>query len=459
MKARNSITGCALGMLLLSSCGVNEDLYDPAKVEERLKAEYKTNFVEKFGEFDSNYSWDATSAYPKYASTRADDSYFTYGTNDEGYYEVEAVTLEYLQAELVEGQNNRSKGKKFLMTVPDNAFTIVPIYQGSGLSFDFHVVIGNQDIEMWTKGGDGLQKKGGTTQGGGNPGYNKPWGGSSEQSGSSTDEWTNVGTGTTIRATAVRGIKYTFDATAYVGETMYFYLDITKGDNNHARTGTKQSSLKQMMVALAECPVPTNLEEGTEAMIIGCEDGDLSGSDWDMNDIVFLVYGNPDIPQPIEIINNEVKETTTKRYMIEDLGSTDDFDFNDVVVDVTQTRIKTLTITNGVITGTSYGDPVQKAVIRHLGGTLPFTLTIGGTQLDEMQGKMNANPDTEFTVTGWIPESNNISMKVNNGTSGDVNIGFPADGEVPMVIAVDEDVNWMEERVAITKEWFESIKK
>lgn len=459
MKARILITGCALGMLLLSSCGVNEDLYDPAKVEERLKAEYKTNFVEKFGEFDSNYSWDATSAYPKYASTRADDSYFTYSTNDEGYYEVEAATLEYLQSNLVEGKNNRDKGEKFLMTVPNNAFTIVPIYQGSGLSFEFHVVIGNQDITMWTKGGEGLQKKGGTTQGGGNHGSG--WWGGSGQSGSSSDTWTNVGTGTTIGATAVRGIKYTFDATAHVGEAMYFYLKITRGDNSHAKTGTNQSSLEQMIVALTECPVPANLDEGTKAMIIGCEDGDLSGSDWDMNDIVFLVYGNPDIPKPIEIINNEVTESTTKRYMIEDLGSTDDFDFNDVVVDVTQTRIKTLTIENGKIdeNKTTYSDPVQKAVIRHLGGTLPFTLTIGGTQLDEMQGKLNVNPNTEFTVTGWNPESNNISMKVNNGTSGNVNIDFPADGEVPMIIAVDEDVDWMDERVAITKEWFESIKK
>ena len=32
-------------------------------------------------------------------------------------------------------------------------------------------------------------------------------------------------------------------------------------------------------------------------------------------------------------------------------------------------------------------------------------------------------------------------------------------GEIPMIIAVDPDVQWMEERESITEAWFNSIRK
>lgn len=208
-----------------------------------------------------------------------------------------------------------------------------------------------------------------------------------------------------------------------------------------------------------DCPRPSNIDEGKEVRIIGCEDANLD-TDWDMDEVVFLMYGDPKIPDKIEITNDEIKESVSKRYMIEDLGSTDDFDFNDVVVDVTEERTLRIKKANGVITETTVISREQKATIRHLGGLLPFTLTIGNTSLPEMQGAMDVNPDEEYKIQGWIPEQNNISVTV-KGTENDGihTVNFPANGEIPMIIAVDPTVNWMEERVAITKEWFDGLKK
>ena len=69
------------------------------------------------------------------------------------------------------------------------------------------------------------------------------------------------------------------------------------------------------------------------------------------NDYCDLIYVVSDNPAPI-----------AKRYLIEDLGAKDDFDFNDIVVDVIQDDAGK-----------------QKAIIRAMGGTIDFTLKIGNT--------------------------------------------------------------------------------
>lgn len=429
--------------LTFIGCMSDEDLYDPVKAEARLKAEYAKKFVEKYGEITPDYSWDATSMKPKYASTRA--------VADEEWYEVEKGTLEWLDTNLPSSENNQAKGKPFVLTVPNNKFTIVPIYQGTGgLKFTFHMVIGSgvnetdipvwtksQDIQVWKKVNIGTKKK---------PIWEEKWVDLKDHD-------------VTEGAEKVRAKEYTFDFSNRAGEVMYFYLNIDEGNAQYATTGTKQSSLDNRMLALDDCPRPSNIDKDKEVRIIGCEDANLE-TDWDMNEVVFLMYGDPKIPDKIEITNNEIKESVTKRYMIEDLGSTDDFDFNDVVVDVTEERTLRITKENGVITDTESVKTEQKAIIRHLGGTLPFTLTIGNTSLPEMEGAMDVNPDAEYTIQGWEPDKNNISVTVKGAQNGEIHtVGFPENGEIPMIIAVDPTVNWMEERVSITKEWFDGLKK
>ncbi len=276
----------------------------------------------------------------------------------------------------------------------------------------------------------------------------------------------------TIGKYAVQAKKYTFDFSNRAGETMHFYLHITKGINNsknsqaYANTGTRQSSLNGMMLALTDCPRPNNIDEKNEVMIVACEDANLKNSDWDMNDVVFLVSGYPKIPQPVEIINEEIKEVTSTRYMIEDLGSTDDFDFNDIVLDVTQEVTTKITTENGEITDTKEVSKSQKATLRHLGGTIPFSLWIGGTQLFNNEpgqmGKTFADGEREFILANkeWDPKTNNIRVTVRDLNNKEVvhEYRFPENGAAPMIIAVPLETEWMPERTSITSEWFNNIK-
>lgn len=146
----------------------------------------------------------------------------------------------------------------------------------------------------------------------------------------------------------------------------------------------------------------------------------------------------------------------TKRYFVEDLGSKDDFDFNDIVFDVSQDAAGK-----------------QKCIIRAMGGTLDFTLNIGQTSWTKsvdgvnkgyvVETMYNTQPTpewdknlAEFDVTGWDPQNNNISVSVKTNVSGNViiQIPFPKTGEVPMIVAVKEFVNWQLERDPLPQNWW-----
>ena len=153
----------------------------------------------------------------------------------------------------------------------------------------------------------------------------------------------------------------------------------------------------------------------------------------------------------------------TKRYMIEDLGTTDDYDFNDIVVDLTDDF---------------KGN--QTAIIRAMGGTLDFTLNVDGkpvwtksvdgpklTPAINVSDMVNtASNNTNFTkviaqfpVSGWIPSANNISVTVtykdaSSETGSTIyTIPFPEVGKVPMMFATDPIVNWMYERDNFPEWW------
>ena len=157
--------------------------------------------------------------------------------------------------------------------------------------------------------------------------------------------------------------------------------------------------------------------------------------------------------------------------MVEDLGATDDFDFNDIVIDVYQNfnEKHKVTFENGarksdVITETVKSD--QVAVIRAMGGTLDFTLKIGdntwgksgnGFDVTKMLNTQSIDKNAElakFPVTGWDPEKNNVEVEVKDAKNNGVyTIAFPKKGEAPMIIAVDESQVWMTERNSVPKAW------
>ncbi len=470
MKTNVKTVMMALVTTTMVACSNNQDVFDGGAIEKTAKQSYAENFAKKYPNVDMNQNWDFSSKTPyfsfsnnngNHAGTRAAVSYdFTEGAKQE----VDLSTVEWMKDNLKEGKPNRSLGKAFYMTVPSTEFTIQPIFQGeAGAVWDLHVVVNGVDILLWTKSQDiELQTE-----------VKSEWH-------SVVDEQAAEGgweaQRNTLKATAVRSVPYTFKNLP-VGADMYFYLDITTSGSGgwdwwdevkqeyHPwkmyymnNVGDHMTSVDQMMLALQGFEKPSNVPAGYEYMLIGCEDANLADSDWDMNDVVFLVYGK-NVPKPIEITEGTtVYDSRTVRYMVEDLGSTDDFDFNDIVIDVTENKAKTPVYTNGVLTSWNEGETTQKAVIRHLGGTLPFLLTIGDKQLPEMGGQstFQTSPNTEFDVTGWNINSHNISVQVQQKDNQGVynNVKFPRAGEAPMIIAVDPSQNWMPERQSVPESWF-----
>ena len=470
MKTNVKTVMMALVTTTMVACSNNQDVFDGGAIEKTAKQSYAENFAKKYPNVDMNQNWDFSSKTPyfsfsnnngNHAGTRAAVSYdFTEGAKQE----VDLSTVEWMKDNLKEGKPNRSLGKAFYMTVPSTEFTIQPIFQGeAGAVWDLHVVVNGVDILLWTKSQDiELQTE-----------VKSEWH-------SVVDEQAAEGgweaQRNTLKATAVRSVPYTFKNLP-VGADMYFYLDITTSGSGgwdwwdevkqeyHPwkmyymnNVGDHMTSVDQMMLALQGFEKPSNVPAGYEYMLIGCEDANLADSDWDMNDVVFLVYGK-NVPKPIEITEGTtVYDSRTVRYMVEDLGSTDDFDFNDIVIDVTENKAKTPVYTNGVLTSWNEGETTQKAVIRHLGGTLPFLLTIGDKQLPEMGGQstFQTSPNTEFDVTGWNINSHNISVQVQQKDNQGVynNVKFPRACEAPMIIAVDPSQNWMPERQSVPESWF-----
>ncbi len=433
-----TIKSFALALSVIASAGVvtscsNDDYkYDEEYAQKVAEAEFKANFEKAIGKIAPNQEWDFSSGSEFYLAgneTRATRAGENYGpTISTDYYQVDNNTLAWLKEKLPESTNNKKLGSPFVMKAPSNKFSIIPIYQGqAGMVWDLHMVVGTgedaQDIKVWSKS-ENMQ----TSSDG------KNW------KKLSTSEYTN-------KSAYVRAKEYSFEGIP-TGESIYFYLEITTGSNGWATKGTKQSSLSGMMLAL-DCPRPINIDEKKEVMVIGCEDANLSGSDWDMNDIVFLVVGDPEVPKPDVIEDDKVIEKNEKRYMIEDLGVTDDFDFNDVVVDVKAERTVTYHIVNGELKSTEYGDWSQKATIKHVGGNIPFTLTIGNTVIkDHAPGY--ADLEEEHEITGWDPEKNNISVSVRSLTNNTIyNIDFPKAGAAPLIIATNTKRAWMGEREKI----------
>ena len=256
--------------------------------------------------------------------------------------------------------------------------------------------------------------------------------------------------------------------------------------------------------------------EEYNTMFLGCETGNKEHThngraDFDYNDLMFLMIGRtPDIYYD-EILQ---KVTIKKRYMIEDLYGFD-YDFNDIVVDATDesTRYYIIDETDGekkeqtgnvLNDGTIYPVLNQKATVKWLCGTLPFQIKIGSYTFGQVTDPTNTvedvveqlnraatvfggnvtplgsgtgfAPEVTKTITGWNPDENNITAfiwtKAADGSAPDPSASstysqdglwtgsegiwvstFPAEGDVPYIIAVDQNVDWMGELTHIPTTW------
>lgn len=142
---------------------------------------------------------------------------------------------------------------------------------------------------------------------------------------------------------------------------------------------------------------------------LGFEDG---GGDEDLNDIVFWVQGQYKTPEPPITVPDPdpLPEPQSESWIIacEDLGNTDDIDFNDVVFSVSHTA----------------GETTAKVTPLAAGGVLPSNIYYGGSNLGEIHNLINgAQPN----ANGQYPMLNTSSK----GTPGSaITITVPADYSV-----------------------------
>lgn len=471
----------AILMVVMTMVSCQKEMYDEALIEankaaaEKAKQEknisdYEDNFVKTYGEVDPDQSWDFSSedvyfnipsGKAQTRGTRVGESYTM--SKSENYYEVEKATLNKMNSVFKEGIDNRNLGTPFAMTVPGNDFTIMPIFMGqSGGDFDLYMhVDGIGEILVWRKWEDMQAKFAG--QNGWKNLYKE------EQHGIWPLVWTvresTTGGKNTVDATAIQSKYITFSGLPE-GANMYFYLKITSsasGYNNKGEAlGSVNNYMREYKFSTTELPSELPGVDEPEVKIIGCEDASTNRTDNDFNDVVFMIYGEPYVPSSFEV--TDLEKIVKKRYMIEDLGSTDDTDFNDIVVDVVSTySYKQTTSSEGHVT---YSDEELKgrvAEIKALGGTLDLELNIGGsvwrksTNFNASEMINTQSPDYSKTLDSfvvpndWNPSSNDIKVTVykkdgSNQVSAQIN--FPLTGEIPMIIATDATEEWSLERVS-----------
>ncbi len=452
----------------LASC--SKGFTAPASYEEVQKESYKTSFESKYGPIAANQTWDF-STYETRLSTRSGNTIsteimengidfgdvsnivltdVTFNGHPEWDYVVISGGVEKnadlfsAMTTVLPEKKNAWAGKPAVLVAPASSFYIYPIFSGGNLRYDLKVKVGDNDpVIVFQKDYKNFQTINGMKKANG--------------------EIVNM-----------KGIKIE----APVGTPVEIYLDnIIEPNGNKKNYVAGTTNSKAVYVNIPEEIMPklegVELKENAVVKYIGIEDV-ISGGDEDYNDLVLAVVGNPDVPQEKIITNDqyEVKTCRAKRYMIEDLGAIGDFDFNDVVVDVEENATITHKVTyeNGVKKSDEIISRVYeptKAVVRAMGGTIDFELTIGSTSWTKSGAGFNAgtmyntqgniNYDevlAEFEVTDWDPVANNVSIKV-NGKDGEVyTISFPKAGTAPMIIAVDPTQEWMPERESVPSTWF-----
>lgn len=468
IKSLLLIGSMAVFGMAMTSCSKEENLFDSDAAQAKRMDTYKANFEKKYGKIDPNQSWDFSTMQRYGVPTGFDASVRTRGiasesviTRSSGTMEIEESIIDWMDLNMMPGNNNSSMGKGFSLTIPHNSFTIVPIFQGNAsLYWQLFMSVEGQDedILIWSKGEDlSYTLKDNPTDA----------------------DWIKCGIGqkegVSKDAKAVKAPTFTFDLPA--GKKMFFYLATWKSKSacQSGKQPTILTSLDQQMLALESAPIPANVPAGNTVTIIGCEDQAITGGDHDYEDLVFLMYGNPVPPISYEVDKDIV---LGKRYMIEDLGGDDDFDFNDIVIDVQKiyTEVYYYQQYAGeapIPCGTDVIGYKEQAVLRAAGGTKDFTITIGSTSWSKSD---KFSDFTEMLNTGWegapmnykaelaiIPlkdgdwdaENNNISVSIKDSNSPIKSIHFPTEGTAPMMIAEDPTAftKWMKERVSIPGKW------
>lgn len=477
---------------LMASCAKSSDLFDQGAVDaqkkadalaevEQLKLTYAENFVKTYGEIDPNQSWDFTSGAKLGTITRVNDASsqgatqiqtqlvngldFNRSSNTPNQWYPNSLynTLRNL---LKDGEKHQ--GAPVSLTAPTSDFYIFPVTAQGQWTHDLKVKVGDQDpVTLYSK--DWTD-------------YSKPY-------------YNGMLYNNNSKRVNMKGIHIH----APIGTPIDVYLDNVKfGNTSKPSVGTFNGQAIYVNTPKTMTINPGfDMKKNAVLKCIGIEDIKLDSTDpkadRDYNDVVLVVVGNPDVPGEIPITETEytVPCNVCKRYLIEDLGTADDFDFNDIVVEVSQNITQIwkkklagdIEISNEYVR-TEYG--AQEAIVRAMGGTLDFTITIGetswtkstgvpfdpsltsfniGTMYNTQSGFDHSKVLAKFPVSGWIPDDNNISVEVVKDVETSVKndhvaytIPFPKTGEVPMIVAVDptDEYIWMIERIGVPQKWIKN---
>ena len=138
-------------------------------------------------------------------------------------------------------------------------------------------------------------------------------------------------------------------------------------------------------------------------MVMGFEDD----VDKDENDMLFLI--SAPVEPPVELTT---EEEITWIVACEDLGGTYDYDFNDLVFEVTLHTTTTETSTSG---GSSAGSSVSfssEVLFRPLaaGGTLPAKVYLGETEIGEIHALLGGSGTSTSTPINVGPKGSSVSL-------------------------------------------------
>lgn len=500
------LCGTLLGLTAVSCADKNFD-WEDAK-SQNPEYVFRSNFESLVGPIDPNQSWDFSTA-GRNAATRAITSgNVTSGTNEMTF---SADFRGKIADVLPEGRDNSDNGNPYVLYA-EGGFDIYPIYHGKCMQWDLYV----NDVKV----------------------------GSYADIMSKMDESTVYGEGKT---TELKTSGWHIDAP--YGEPIFIKLVVTKSNTGNASEGSYANN-GDVITSVYTTPVAYNERwvggflnpryeydylyngslvldfdgdaaknkeltkpEGVE-MVIMFEDAKTKRCDADFNDFVLAISGKIS-PKEVDPDGNKIplEHKVSKRYMVEDLGSTakTDIDFNDLVIDLIEIQPgKCEQDENGdpkPDTWVADGDKTQTAQIRAMGGTLDFLFMLtredGGVTKYKPIYKKSANvsdvkemkytyPDdiargyenlivgAPFTITGWNPATNNVAFYVsreeidinvdgteittidqdNTSASGNLYSSFatapykfPNPGDVPYIIAFDPTKNWRQERQKICSHW------
>lgn len=400
---KNAFFGMAMLMASVAfvSCS-KTDVFEENKqyVAEQEKSEYRTNFVKMYGDVPATQSWDFCTTPSYEATTRAGES-LTWGYLNP----LTPFILRFIDNDLagVKSAINSAEVKTFN---PYLAVDLYPAYSkvasnNNATYYKFAVCYNGNKQNLFE---EGVTLKNG---------------------------WSTLG----------RLGKSVNSKSLTTASNVYWSLFPTKG----TLIGELISGEKVINGTVEDYKIDSYKEFTVNGRTYW---GFRLGPNGSYSDFICMV-NNVDPVRPIQ-----------KRYLIEDLGSKKDFDFNDIVVDVYQ-----------AINGS------QKAIIRAMGGTIDFTLQIGSTKwqksVDGVAAGFNVetmynteNPVwdkalVEFPVEGWNPATDNITVTANsvNNEGVIITIPFPREGEVPMIIAVDTFVDWQLEKKSLPKDWWVPVEE